>query len=161
MRSNLLHTLRRAGIFLLVSSCSLLLSCNQPKEEMALSKEIIATEAAPQAIGPYSQAVKIGRTLYCSGQIGLDPATGQLVGGEIEDETRQALKNLGAVLRAAGMDYNNVVRATVFMTDIADYRRINAVYSEYFQDSKPARAAVQVAGLPASARVEISCIAVK
>ncbi|MCA9740230.1 MAG: RidA family protein [Deferribacteres bacterium] len=138
-----------------------LTACNTSNQDQALSKEIITTEAAPKAIGPYSQAVKAGNTLYCSGQIALDPATGKLVTDDIESETRQVLKNLGAVLRASDMDYDNVVRATVYMTDIENYKRINTVYAEFFSDSKPARAAVQVANLPAGANVEISCIAVK
>lgn len=142
---------------------SLLLSvgCTENNASQGFTKEMIYTPDAPKAIGPYSQAVKIGNTMYCSGQIALDPETGQLVIENIEAETRQVLKNLGAVLKSGGMDYNNVARATVYMTDIENYKRINAVYSEFFSESKPARAAVQVANLPAGANVEISCIAVR
>mgnify|MGYP000941322005 FL=1 len=122
---------------------------------------IIKTPRAPAAIGPYSQAVLVGDTLYCSGQIAIDPKTGSLITDSIERETEQVLENLGAVLRAAGMDYKDVVRCTVYMTDINDYAQINEVYSRYFNESPPAREAVQVAALPRGARVEISCIAVR
>jgi 2-iminobutanoate/2-iminopropanoate deaminase len=91
----------------------------------------------------------------------LDPATGDLVGGDIQNETRQALKNLGAVLRAGGVDFNSVASATVYLTNIDDYKVVNEVYEEFFKDSKPARAAVQVARLPRDARVEVSCIAIQ
>ena len=134
------------------------MGCAQKTTELP-EKVIIHTDAAPKAIGPYSQAVLVGETLYCSGQIAIDPKTGDLVQESIEAETRQVLENLGAVLRAAGMDYKNVVRATVYLADIQDYQAVNKVYNEYFADSKPARAAVQVAALPKGANVEISCIA--
>jgi len=124
-------------------------------------RTIIKTPRAPAAIGPYSQAVLVGDTLYCSGQIAIDPKTGTLITDSIERETEQVLENLGAVLRAAGMDYRDVVRCTVYMTDINDYAQINEVYSRYFNESPPAREAVQVAALPRGARVEISCIAVR
>ncbi|ACY47712.1 RidA family protein [Rhodothermus marinus] len=124
-------------------------------------RTIIKTPRAPAAIGPYSQAVLVGDTLYCSGQIAIDPKTGSLITDSIERETEQVLENLGAVLRAAGMDYKDVVRCTVYMTDINDYAQINEVYSRYFNESPPAREAVQVAALPRGARVEISCIAVR
>jgi 2-iminobutanoate/2-iminopropanoate deaminase len=124
-------------------------------------REVINTPEAPAAIGPYSQAIKIGNVIYCSGQIGLDPATGDLVGGDIQNETRQVLKNLGAVLRAGGMDYKDIVSASVFLTNLDDYKVVNEVYEEILGANKPARAAVQVAGLPRNARIEISCMAVK
>jgi 2-iminobutanoate/2-iminopropanoate deaminase len=124
-------------------------------------REIITAPDAPAAIGPYSHAIKVGNVIYCSGQIGLDPATGDLVGGDIQNETRQALKNLGAVLRAGGVDFNSVASATVYMTNMDDYKVVNEVYEEFFKDSKPSRAAVQVARLPRDARVEISCIAIQ
>ncbi len=133
----------------------------QQQPESPPQKIIIQTDEAPKAIGPYSQAVLVGETLHCSGQIALDPKTGKLVQDSIEAETRQVLENLGAVLRAAGMDYRNVVRATVYLSDIRHYQAVNQVYNEYFGDSKPARAAVQVAALPKGANVEISCIARK
>ena len=126
-----------------------------------LTKEIIKSTEAPAAMGPYSQAVKVGRTLYCSGQIAFNAKTGEIVNDSIESETKQVLENLGAVLREAGMDYSDVVRATVFMSDIKNYGKINEVYSQYFKEKPPARAAVQVANLPKYVSVEISCIAVK
>jgi len=126
-----------------------------------MEKEIIASPHAPAAIGPYSQAVKVGNTLYCSGQIAIDPATGELANESVETETRQVLENLSAVLAEAGFALADVVRTTVYMTDMEDYARINTIYGEYFTDNPPARAAVQVANLPKYVRVEISCIAVK
>ncbi len=124
-------------------------------------RTIIKTPRAPAAIGPYSQAVLVGDTLYCSGQIAIDPKTGSLITESIERETEQVLENLGAVLRAAGMDYKDVVRCTVYLVDINDYAQVNEVYARYFNESPPAREAVQVAALPRGARVEISCIAVR
>lgn len=124
-------------------------------------RESVRTPHAPAAIGPYSQAVLVGDVLYCSGQIPLDPATGQLVEGEIEEEAARALENLGAVLRAAGMDYRHVVRCTVYLTSLGDYAPVNEVYARYFSETPPAREALQVAALPRGARVEISCVAVR
>jgi len=138
----------------------LTLAC-QTKSTQQLDRVVIASPDAPAAIGPYSQAIKVGNTLYCSGQIAIDPATNQLVTESIEAETEQVLKNLGAVLKAAGMDYSDVVSATVFMSNIENYSRINNVYAKYFSDQPPARAAVQVANLPRNVNVEIACIAVK
>jgi 2-iminobutanoate/2-iminopropanoate deaminase len=126
-----------------------------------VTREVINTPEAPAPIGPYSQAIKIGNVLHCSGQIGLDPATGDLVGGDIQNETRRALNNIGAILRAGGMNFNDVVSATVYLTNLDDYKVVNEVYEEFFGESKPARAAVQVTRLPREARVEISCNAVK
>jgi 2-iminobutanoate/2-iminopropanoate deaminase len=133
----------------------------EPPAPAPPTREIITAPDAPAAIGPYSHAIKVGNVIYCSGQIGLDPATGDLVGGDIQNETRQALKNLGAVLRAGGVDFNSVASATVYLTNIDDYKVVNEVYEEFFKDSKPARAAVQVARLPRDARVEVSCIAIQ
>lgn len=133
----------------------------EPPAPTPISREIINAPDAPAAIGPYSHAIKVGNVIYCSGQLGLNPATGDLVTGDIQDETRQVLKNLGAVLRAAGVDYNDVASATVYLTNMDDYKVVNEVYEEFFKDSKPSRAAVQVARLPRDARVEISCIALK
>ena len=138
-----------------LSGCTLL----QPPPE-PIKREPVTSPDAPAAIGPYSQAIKIGNNLYCSGQIGINPATGDMVIGDIKEETRQVLKNLGAVLRAAGMDYKDVVKATVFLADMNDYKLVNEAYSEFFTETKPAREAVQVARLPRDARVEISCIAI-
>ena len=124
--------------------------------------EAVITAAAPAPVGPYNQAVKAGGMLYCSGQIALDPATGLMVGdGDVEAETRQVLTNLQAVLAAAGATPHQVVRTTVFLADLADFARVNALYAEVFNGSvPPARACVEVAALPKGARVEIDCIAV-
>ncbi len=124
-------------------------------------REIIDSPQAPAAIGPYSQAVLAGNTLYCSGQIAFIPETGELLQGDVEEETARALENLGAVLRAAGMDYRNAVTCTVYLTDINDYAQVNEVYARYFNESPPARAAVEVSALPRGARVEVTCVAVR
>jgi 2-iminobutanoate/2-iminopropanoate deaminase len=122
-------------------------------------KKPVQTDKAPKAIGPYSQAIAAGGFLFCSGQIPLDPATGELVQGTIEDQTRQVLRNLGAVLEAAGSSYDDVVKATVFLQDMNDFSRMNAVYGEFFKAPHPARAAVQAARLPRDVRIEIEAIA--
>lgn len=124
-------------------------------------REVISSEDAPAAIGPYSQAIRVGNALYCAGQIGIDPATGRLVSGGIEAQTRQALKNLQAVLREAGFTAKDVVQAQVFLADLNDYAAMNAAYAEVFGQSPPARAAVQVARIPKDASVEIMLTAVK
>ncbi len=123
--------------------------------------EAVVTEGAPAPVGPYNQAVKAGGLLFCSGQIALDPASGVLVGeGDVEAETRQVLRNLVAVLNAGGSSPGQVVRTTVFLTDLADFGRVNALYAEVFDGPvAPARACVQVAALPKGARVEIDCVA--
>ena len=131
------------------------------KKPVTVSRTRVKTPLAPAAIGPYSQAVLVGDTLYCSGQIAIDPKTGHLNASGIEGETEQVLENLGAVLRAAGMDYRHVVRCTVFLADINDYAQVNEVYSRYFSDEPPAREAVEVAALPRGALVEVSCVAVR
>jgi len=123
-------------------------------------KEIISTENAPGAIGPYSQAVKTGGMVFCSGQIPIDVATGEFVSPDVAEQTEQVLKNLAAVLQAAGASLNNVVKTTVFLADMNDFTAMNEVYAKYFSDNKPARATVQAARLPRDARVEIDCIAV-
>ena len=122
-------------------------------------KEIISTENAPGAIGPYSQAVKVGNMVFCSGQIPIDPETGVFVSSEIGEQTEQVLKNLSAVLEAAGTNLDNVVKTTVFLLDMNDFAAMNEVYGKYFSDNSPARATVQAARLPRDARVEIECIA--
>ena len=124
--------------------------------------EAVETQAAPAPVGPYNQAVKAGGMLFCSGQIPLDPASGTMVGGgDVEAETRQVLSNLKAVLTAAGCSPQQVVRTTVFLVDLADFAKVNAIYAETFgQGVEPARACVQVAALPKGAKVEIDCIAV-
>jgi reactive intermediate/imine deaminase len=125
------------------------------------SIEAIQTPAAPEPVGPYNQAVLAGGWLFCSGQIALDPVSGAMVGdGDVEAETRQVLSNLVAVLRAAGSGPDQVVRTTVFLANLADFARVNAIYAETFQGPvPPARACVEVAALPRGARVEIDCIA--
>lgn len=122
-------------------------------------KEIVATETAPAAIGPYSQAVKAGGWLFCSGQIPLEPKTGQLVAGGIVEQTEQVLQNLGAVLAAAGAGFGQVVKTTIYLTDLADFAAVNEVYGRYFTTAPPARATVEVKGLPRGAAVEIEVVA--
>lgn len=125
-------------------------------------KKIIYTDAAPAPIGPYNQAVLVGNTLYTSGQIALNPVTMELVLDDIETETKQVMENMKAVLEAADMTFDNVVKTTIFIMDMGDFARINTVYASYFDEkTAPARETVQVAGLPKSVNVEISMIAVK
>ncbi len=123
-------------------------------------KEIVSTDKAPGAIGPYSQAVKTGGFVFCSGQIPIDPATGEFVSNDVAEQTDQVLKNLSAVLEAAGSSLNEVVKTTVFLADMNDFAAMNEIYGKYFSDNKPARATVQAARLPRDARVEIECVAV-
>ncbi len=122
-------------------------------------KEIISTENAPGAIGPYSQAVKTGNMVFVSGQIPIDPATGQFVSDEVAEQTEQVFKNLQAVLEAAGSGLDKVVKTTVFLADMNDFAAMNEVYGKFFTSDYPARATVQAARLPRDARVEIECIA--
>jgi len=121
--------------------------------------EQILTPHAPAPIGPYSQAIQIGAELYCSGQIALDPQTGQLVEGDISAQAERVLENLGAVLCAAGCHYADVIKTTIFLLDMNDFAAVNTVYDRYFGATKPARSTVAVAALPRGARVEIDCIA--
>lgn len=120
----------------------------------------VSTPNAPAALGPYSQAVDTGSTVYCSGQLGLDPATGNLADG-VQAQTHQALKNLQAVLNEAGLSLGNVVKTTVFVQDLADFGTVNEIYGTYFHGGFPARSCVQIAALPKNALVEIECIAVR
>ena len=120
---------------------------------------VIATLNAPQAVGPYSQAVAAGPFQFCSGQIPLDPATGALIHGDVTDQTTQVLNNLRAVLHANSMTLSDVVKTTVFLTDLGDFAAMNDVYSQFFPSPHPARSTIQVAALPKSARVEIEAIA--
>lgn len=126
-----------------------------------MAKTIINTTNAPAPIGPYSQAVLAGNTLYVSGQIALDPVSGELVQGGIKTETKQVMKNLGAILNEAGMDFSNVVKCSIFVKDMNDFQAINGVYGESFTSEPPARETVEVARLPKDVKVEISCIAIK
>jgi 2-iminobutanoate/2-iminopropanoate deaminase len=123
-------------------------------------KDIIATDRAPRAIGPYSQAVRAGNFLFASGQIPIDPATGEFIAGGIAEQTEQVLKNLTAVFAAAGVEMNQVVKTTVFLADMDDFTAMNEVYARFFKENPPARATVQAARLPRDARVEIEAIAV-
>lgn len=126
-----------------------------------IEKQVIQSQNAPKAIGPYSQAILAGNTLYVSGQIAINPETGQMDTLNIETEIWRVLSNLGEVLKEAGMSYENVVKATIFTTDLKNYKLINTIYGEHFKEKPPARETVQVVALPAGAHVEISCIAVK
>ncbi len=124
-----------------------------------MSKEIIKTDQAPAAIGPYEQALRIGNLVFSSGQIALDPKTGNFLAGEIEEETEQTLKNIQAIMEAANMSMKNVVKTTVYLADMNHFARMNGIYEKFFGESKPARACVQVAALPKGAKVEMDVIA--
>lgn len=124
-----------------------------------MSRQIVHTDQAPAAIGPYSQAVRAGQFVFTAGQIGLDPTTGQLVADDVAAQTRQVMANLAAVLAAAGSNLGQVVKTTIFLTDMADFAAVNAVYGEFFPAEPPARSTVAVAALPRGARVEIEAIA--
>lgn len=124
-------------------------------------KTIVATTAAPGAIGPYSQAIEANGFVFASGQIPLDPATGVFAIGGVEEQAEQALKNLKAVLAAAGCELSDVVKTTVFLTDMGDFAKVNAVYAKFFEAECPARSAVQVGALPKGALVEVEAIAAK
>lgn len=124
-----------------------------------MSKQVISTPNAPAAIGPYSQAVRAGNLVFVSGQIPLDPATGQLVGGDIGVQTEQVLENLAAILEAAGSSLAQVVKATVYLRDLGEFGRMNEVYAKFFGENPPARATVQVARLPREAALEIDVVA--
>lgn len=124
-----------------------------------MSKKVISTRAAPAAIGPYSQAIQAGDLLFCSGQIPLDPVTAEIVSGGIEEQTRQVMSNLGAVLNAAGLTFAHLVKTTIYLTDMVHFPLVNDIYAGYLGDSAPARATVAVAALPKGALVEIDGIA--
>ena len=123
-------------------------------------KKIISTNEAPAAIGPYSQAVRTGNFLFCSGQIPLDAKTGQIVSGDIAAQIRRVLDNIAAVLQAEGLTFDNVVKTTIFLTDLGDFQTVNEIYGSYFKQNPPARSTVQVSALPKGANVEIEVIAV-
>ena len=129
--------------------------------EPSSQKRVIATDKAPQAIGPYSQAIQVNNTLYLAGQIALDPATGQLIDGGIEIQTHRVMQNLEAVLHAAGFDFDDVVQTQVYLSDLNHYKPMNAVYAKYFSDAPPARAVVEAARIPRDALVEIMMVAQK
>lgn len=123
-------------------------------------KKIISTAEAPGAIGPYSQAVRTGSTIYCAGQIPLDPKSGQIVSQDISEQTRRVLNNIAAILRAERLTFDHVVKTTIFLIDLADFQTVNEIYATFFQKDPPARSTVQVSALPKGARVEIEVIAV-
>lgn len=127
---------------------------------IAHMKKIISTNEAPAAIGPYSQAVRSGGFLFCSGQIPLDPKSGQIVSGDIAAQTRRVLDNIAAVLRTEGLTFDDVAKTTIFLTDLEDFQTVNEVYSSYFKQDPPARSTVQVSALPKGAKIEIEAIAV-
>ena len=124
-------------------------------------KKVISTPKAPAAIGPYSQAIQVGNLIYTSGQIPIDPATGQLVEGGVKEQARQSLSNIQAILQEAGLTMASVVKTTVFMADMADFAEMNSVYAEFFTEPYPARSAVAVKTLPKNALVEIEVVAEK
>ena len=126
-----------------------------------MAKKIIYTEDAPDPIGPYSQAVFVNNTLYISGQIAIDPFSESLILSDIESETKQVMKNIGFILDAAEMDFSNVVKCYIFLKDMNDFPKVNAIYGSYFKENPPARETVQVAKLPRNVNVEISTIAVR
>lgn len=126
-----------------------------------MSKEVIYSASAPEPIGPYSQAIKVGNTLFMSGQIAIQKSTGEILTGNISEETEQVMKNLDDVLKAAGMDFSNVVKCTIFLKSMGDFPKVNDVYGSRFTSQPPARETVEVSGLPKGVNVEISCIAVK
>lgn len=153
--------MKRRDALIAIGAASVLaakaLSASQRSEEM---KKEVKTDKAPQAIGPYSQGIVANGFVFCSGQIPIVPQTGQLDTGGIEDQTRQVLKNVSAVLEAAGTSLDNVVKATVFLQDMNDFAAMNKVYAEFFKTPFPARAAVQVARLPRDVKVEIEVLAI-
>jgi 2-iminobutanoate/2-iminopropanoate deaminase len=123
-------------------------------------KKIISTSDAPAAIGPYSQGVRIGSTIYYSGQIPLDPKTGQIVSGGVDVQTRRVMENIGGLLKAEGLTFDNVAKTTIFLVDINDFQAVNEIYGSYFKQAPPARSTVQAGALPKGARIEIETIAV-
>ena len=127
--------------------------------EVLETMDKISTDKAPSAIGPYSQAVRAGQFVFCSGQIGIDPATGKLIGFDIESQTRQVMQNLRGVLTAARLDLSHVAKTTIFLVNLEDFSSVNEIYGAEFGEHKPARATVQVAGLPLGALIEIECVA--
>ena len=122
-------------------------------------KKIISTNEAPAAIGPYSQALRSGSFLFCSGQIPIDPKSGQIISGDITVQTRRVLDNIAAVLRVDGLTFDNVVKTTVFLTDLGDFQTVNEIYGSYFKQNFPARSTIQVSALPKGAKIEIDAIA--
>ena len=124
-----------------------------------MDREVIFTRQAPEAVGPYSQAIKANGLVFCSGQVPLEPGSGELIEGSVADQTNRAMENLKAVLQEAGSSFDDVLKVTAYLTDMDDFAEFNAVYAQYFSDQPPARATVGVAALPKGARVEVECIA--
>ncbi len=126
-----------------------------------MAKEVIYSANAPEPIGPYSQAIKVGNMLFISGQVAIQKLSGNIITNNIVDESHQVMKNLSEVLKAGGMDFSNVVKSTIFLKDMNSFPKVNEVYGSYFKDQPPARETVEVSRLPKDVNVEISCIAVK
>ncbi|THU51361.1 hypothetical protein C4D60_Mb06t30230 [Musa balbisiana] len=125
----------------------------------AVKKEAVQTEKAPAALGPYSQAIKVNNLVFVSGVLGLVPETGKFVSNNIEEQTEQVLKNMGEILKASGATYTSVVKTTIMLADLQDFKKVNEIYAKYFPSPAPARSTYQVAALPMNARIEIECIA--
>ncbi len=126
-----------------------------------MEKQVISVEGAPKAIGPYSSGVKVGGTLYLAGQIPIDPATNKMITGDIQAQTKRVLDNIGALVKGAGMNFDNVVKVTVYLSDMNDFSKMNEIYAEYFKGKPPARVCIQAARLPKDASIEIDAIAVE
>src|SRR6266496_3856738 len=140
------------------SACHAVVPCRFPVTIGHMKKPIFTSEA-PAAIGPYSQGIRTGRFLFCSGQIPLDPKSGEIVSGDIATQTRRVLDNIAAILRAEGLTYDHIVKTTIFLTDLGNFQTVNEIYGSYFKQDPPARSTVQVSGLPRGANVEIEVIA--
>ena len=126
-----------------------------------MSKSIIYSKHAPDPVGPYSQAVQAGNMLFVSGQIAIDQSSGKMVTGNVEEETTQVMKNIGAILTSAGLTFSNIIKCSIFLNDMNNFAKVNEVYGQYFKSEPPARETVEVSRLPKDVNVEISCIAVK
>lgn len=124
-----------------------------------MNKQVIATQDAPQAIGPYSQAIKAGGFVFISGQIPIDPSSGEIVQGGIEEQTKQVMSNIKAILSAAGLGFENVVKTTIFLADLSHFAKVNEIYGQHFASNPPARATIQVAALPKGAMIEVEAVA--
>lgn len=147
--------MKRISLFLLLVLAALSIFAQETE------KKVIFSEKAPKVVGPYSQAIMVGNTLYVSGNIGINPENGEMDTLNFENEFKRVMMNLEAVLAEAGMSYKNVVKATVYLINLDNYKLMNSLYAEYFQEAPPARETVEVAALPKGAHIEISCIAVR
>jgi 2-iminobutanoate/2-iminopropanoate deaminase len=146
-------------LFEVQSSFLKVLTLNDEREVFIMAKEVICTDKAPKAIGPYSQAVKAGNLVFFSGQIPLDPSTGELIAKRITEQTERVMDNIAAILEAAGLGFEDVVKSTIFLIDLADFSVVNEIYEKRFPAHQPARSTLEVKGLPRGARVEIEVIA--